>query len=322
MRQLPQVSDPNLLVGFATGDDAAVYKLTDELAIVQTVDFFPPIVDDPFTYGEIAVANAVSDVYAMGGTPILGLNIVAFPSDLPIEILGEIMKGASSKATEAGVIIVGGHTIEDEEPKFGMAVTGLIEPKSEVTNAGARPGDKLILTKPIGTGIITTAAKQSEIRSEIMVTAVESMKALNRDASHAMLEVGASACVDVTGFGLIGHLLELVNTSGVSARISRQAVPVLEGCLEFLEKGIAPDGTNRNLISADPHVTWDTLLRKQDKLLLCDAQTSGGLLISIGPSKVDKLIDTLQIGGVDSAAVVGEILVEAPSKGPKIEVVA
>ena len=278
--------------------------------------------DDPFTYGEIAVANAVSDVYAMGGKPLLGLNIVAFPSDLPIEILGEIMKGASSKAAEAGVIIVGGHTIEDEEPKFGLAVTGLIEPQSQVTNAGASPGDKLILTKPVGTGIITTAAKQSEIRSEIMVTAVESMKALNRDASHAMLEVGASACVDVTGFGLIGHLLELVNASGVSARISRQAVPVLEGCLEFLEKGIAPDGTNRNLISADPHVIWDTLLRKQDKLLLCDAQTSGGLLISIGPSKVDKLIDTLQIGGVDSAAVVGEILVEAPSKGPKIEVVA
>jgi len=279
-------------------------------------------VDDPFTYGEIAVANAVSDVYAMGGKPLLGLNIVAFPSDLPIEILGEIMKGASSKAAEAGVIIVGGHTIEDEEPKFGLAVTGLIEPQSQVTNAGARPGDKLILTKPVGTGIITTAAKQSEIRSEIMVTAVESMKALNRDASHAMLEVGASACVDVTGFGLIGHLLELVNASGVSARISRQAVPVLEGCLEFLEKGIVPSGTNRNLISADPHVTWDTLLRKQDKLLLCDAQTSGGLLISIGPSKVDKLIDTLRIGGVDSAAVVGEILVEVPSKGPKIEVVA
>ena len=245
------MTDPALLVGPSTGDDAAVYRLTDELALVQTVDFFPPIVDDPFAYGEIAAANAISDVYAMGGTPMLALNVAAFPVGLPVEVLGEVMRGAASKAAEAGVIVVGGHTVDDQEPKFGMAVTGVVEPGREVTNAGAMPGDTLVLTKPIGTGVITTAAKQDRAAPEVLAGAVESMVLLNRDASHAMVEVGANACVDVTGFGLLGHLLEITRASGVSAEISLGAVPVMEGVHDLLRQGIAPGGTRRNLASAD-----------------------------------------------------------------------
>ena len=302
------MTDPALLVGPSTGDDAAVYRLTDELALVQTVDFFPPIVDDPFAYGEIAAANAISDVYAMGGTPMLALNVAAFPVGLPVEVLGEVMRGAASKASEAGVIVVGGHTVDDQEPKFGMAVTGVVEPGREVTNAGAKPGDSLVLTKPIGTGVITTAAKQDHASPEVLAGAVECMGLLNRDASHAMVEVGVNACVDVTGFGLIGHLLEVARASGVSAEVSLGAVPVLEGTRDLLQQGIAPGGTRRNLASADRSVDWDPALDENDRLLLCDAQTSGGLLISVDAGRTGRLVEALEAHCASAAAVVGRVL--------------
>ena len=216
LRQLPPISDPDLLVGLSTSDDAAVYRLRPDLALVQTIDFFPPIVDDPFSFGEIAVANALSDVYAMGGTPLLGLNVVAFPADHPPEVLAEILRGGASKAGEAGVLIVGGHTVDDREPKYGLAVTGTITPGRQITNAGARSGDVLVLTKPIGTGVITTAGKAGAVDESVLSGAVETMRALNAGASRAMVSSGANACSDVTGFGLVGHLREVVQASGLT----------------------------------------------------------------------------------------------------------
>ena len=320
LRQLPPATDPDLLVGPSTGDDAAVYKLTEDIALVQTVDFFPPIVDDPFAFGEIAAANAISDVYAMGGRPLLALNIAAFPVEMPPEILGGVMKGAASKAAEAGTLIVGGHTVDDEEPKFGMAVTGLVRPGAQVTNSGARPGDKLVLTKPIGTGVITTAGKQGRAAPDVLARAVESMTALNHGASHAMVEVGVNACVDVTGFGMIGHLLEIARESGVSATLSLGATPVLEGAVDLLAEGIAPGGTRRNLASAASSVSWDPALDEDAKLLLCDPQTSGGLLISVEPARVGALVEALQAHGVETAALVGEIIDPDPAAGPRLHV--
>jgi selenide,water dikinase len=308
LRQLPAVSDPNLLVGFASEDDAAVYRMDDDLAVIQTVDFFPPIVDEPFSYGEIAVANAVSDVYAMGGRPLLGLNIVGFPADLSKDVLVQILKGGASKASEAGLLIVGGHTIDDKEPKYGLAVTGVIKPGAQVTNAGARPGDSLVLTKPIGTGIITTAGKHQQAPSQALNGAIEAMTALNRAASEAMVAVGVSACVDVTGFGLIGHLLGMAKGSDVGARISLSSIPLLEGVRELIKQDIAPSGTRRNLTSADRFVLWDPAIDDPAKLLLCDAQTSGGLLISVPQGQRDRLLAALESRGVETRAVIGEIL--------------
>ena len=320
LRQLPPISDPDLLVGVATGDDAAVYRLSDEIALIQTVDFFPPIVDDPFTFGEIAVANAVSDIYAMGGRPLLGLNIVGFPVDLPTHILGDILKGGASKAAEAGVIIGGGHTIDDAEPKYGMAVTGLVRPGEQVTNSGAMVGDSLVLTKAIGTGIITTAGKDQKASADTMAGTVRSMSMLNHDASHAMTEVGVNACVDVTGYGVVGHLLGMLAASGVEAHISASAVPVLDGTMELLAQGIAPGGTRRNLKSADRFVDWGPITDERTRLLLCDAQTSGGLLISVTPDKRNELTARLEQRGVETRAVIGEIVESVGSDGHRLRI--
>lgn len=240
LRQLPEVSDPNLLVGVSTGDDAAVYKLSARVALVQTVDFFPPIVDDPYTYGAIAAANALSDVYAMGATPMLALNIVGFPVSLPKEVLRRILKGGIEKAAEAGVLIVGGHTVDDEEPKYGLAVTGLVRPGKQVTNAGARPGDVLVLTKPIGTGIITTAGKEGRVPPKVLREAIRHMATLNHAAADAMVRVAVHAATDVTGFGLLGHLRPMLKASGATARITASAVPLLVGARALAERGIAP----------------------------------------------------------------------------------
>ena len=316
LRQLPEMSDPDLLVGLATGDDAAVYRLSDDIALIQTLDFFPPIVDEPYTFGEIAAANALSDIYAMGGRPLLALNIVGFPMDLSKDILGEILKGGASKASEAGVIIAGGHTIDDKEPKYGMAVTGIIRPGFQVTNAGARPGDALVLTKPIGTGIITTAGKQQRVSRDVLDGAIEVMKALNHAPSDAMTEVGVNACVDITGYGLTGHLLGLLRASEVSARISLARVPVLQGARELVEQDIAPGGTRRNLTSVDPFVIWDPPVDDATRLLLSDAQTSGGLLISVASEKRDELLGRLKAAGVTASVEVGEV-VEKGSLGDK-----
>ena len=295
-------------MGISTGDDAAVYKMSDELAIISTVDFFPPIVDDPFKFGEIAATNALSDVYAMGGKPVIALNIVGFPIDLPHEILGEILSGGASKADEAGVLIVGGHTVDDAEPKYGMSVTGVVHPGEQVTNAGAKPGDVLVLTKPIGTGIITTAGKQERASAEVIDRAVEIMGQLNRKASEAMMHVGVNACVDITGFGLLGHLRLIAEGSEVRARVSVSEVPVIEGVAELLDMGIAPGGTHRNLESLDGVVDWHPDISDQTQILLADAQTSGGLLIAVAPEKTEALLTALNDVGVETRAVVGEIL--------------
>ena len=305
-------------MGISSGDDAAVYKISPDLALVHTVDFFPPIVDDPFTFGEIAVANAVSDIYAMGGVPLLGLNIVGFPSDLPTDTLGNILKGGASKAAEAGMIIGGGHTIIDTEPKYGMAVTGLVTPGKQITNAGAKVGDSLVLTKAIGTGIITTAAKNQKATPGSIEKAVQSMSMLNQGAANAMIDVGVNACVDITGFGLIGHLLGMLGASKVSACISTSDVPVLEGTLELLDQNTVPGGTLRNFQWADQQIDWGPISDKQTKLLLCDAQTSGGLLISVSPEKRDILTAALEKNGVETRAVIGEIL---DLKSPRVQIV-
>lgn len=307
LRQLPPVRDPNLLVGPGTADDAAVYRLSEGTALVQTVDFFPPVVDDAFSFGEIAAANAMSDIYAMGGRPLLALNVVGFPVDMPKEILGRVLRGGAAKAQEAGVIVVGGHTVDDAEPKYGMAVTGVVEPGRQITNAGARPGDALILTKPIGSGIIATAGKRQQVGAVVLDNAISVMSTLNRAASEAMLDVGVHACVDVTGFGLIGHLLGMLRASDASAEISFASVPLLDGSARLVDAGIFPSGTERNLQAADESVEWSTALRENDKLLLCDAQTSGGLLMAVPESRAGELLAALERRGVTGAAVVGGI---------------
>ncbi len=308
LRQLPAIDDPNLLVGISTGDDAAVYKMSDEMAIISTVDFFPPIVDDPFKFGEIAATNALSDVYAMGGKPVIALNIVGFPVDLPHDILGEILSGGASKAQEAGVLIVGGHTVDDAEPKYGMSVTGVVNPGEQVTNAGAQPGDILVLTKPIGTGIITTAGKQERVSEEVLNSAVNVMSELNRNASEAMMHVGVNSCVDITGFGLLGHLRLITAGSGVSAQVKVSDVPVIEGVQELLDMGIAPGGTHRNLESLDGVVDWHSDISAETQILLADAQTSGGLLMSVSAEKLDSLLAALGNSGVKTRAIIGKIV--------------
>lgn len=303
-------SHPDLLVGFSTGDDAAVYRVRDDLCLVLTVDFFPPIVDDPFDYGAIAVANSLSDVYAMGGTPILGLNIVCFPVGLPHTILHEILRGGAAVAQEAGVLIAGGHTIDDTEPKYGLAVTGVVEPGRHVTNASAKEGDRLVLTKPLGTGIITTAAKQGVAEPALLQRAVAIMKALNREAAQAMTSVGASACTDITGFGLIGHLNAMMTASKVTARLDLSRIPVIEGTWELARKGVVPGGTRRNLESVGALTRWHSDISENARLVLCDAQTSGGLLISVPGEKLEALRTELRARGVDHT-VIGQVVARA-----------
>lgn len=304
---MPQVSDPNLLVGIETGDDAAVYRLTDELALVQTTDFFPPIVDDPYHFGAIAVANAISDVYAMGGTPLVGLNLVGFPVELSRQILGDILKGGYDKATEAGLLIIGGHTIDDKEPKYGLAVTGLVRPGEHVTNSNAQPGDVLVLTKPIGSGIITTAAKNDRTNTDTLAKAIEVMETLNSGASSAMRHVGVNACTDVTGFGLMGHLKSMMVASKTRANVYCSKVPFLDGAYDLAEQEIIPGGTYRNLQSLGEAVDWESEVSTTTQIILSDAQTSGGLLISTPASKLDNLLEELARHGVITIAVIGEV---------------
>ena len=262
--------------------------------------------DNPYQFGAIAAANALSDVYAMGGRPILALNVVCFPDNLPKRVLGDVLRGGADVAAEAGVLIAGGHTLRDAEPKYGMSVTGLLRPDALVTNAGARPGDALVLTKPIGTGIVTTAAKAGSVDPAALDAAVATMRHLNRDASLAMQAVGVHAATDVTGFGLIGHLTGMMRGSGASARIDASAVPVLPGVRELLAQGVAPGGTRNNLAAAEAHTTWSPRLTEEERLLLCDAQTSGGLLIAVPAERLPRLLEELTSRGV-SHAVVGAV---------------
>ena len=303
-------SHPDLLVGTESGDDAAVYRLDDKTALIVTVDFFTPITDDPYEFGIVAAANSLSDVYAMGGKPLVALNVVGFPAKLAVEMLGDVLKGGYDKATEAGCLIVGGHTVDDDEPKYGLSVVGLVEPGKQVSNANAQPGDVLVLTKPIGTGIITTGCKQGVAPDTVLKHAVDTMAELNKSASEAMMKVGVNSCTDITGFGLMGHLRGMVRGSGTGARITVSNVPVLPGVWELLEKGTVPGGTFRNLSSVADAVDWDASLTEEQRLLVCDAQTSGGLLISVPKPKLQQLLSELDAHGVQTRAVVGEITEE------------
>ena len=290
----------------ATGDDAAVYALPDGRALVQTVDFFTPIVDDPYDWGRIAAANAFSDVYAMGGMPVLALNLVAWPiQQLSLDLLVQVLEGGSAVAREAGVAIVGGHSIHDPEPKYGMAVTGFADADKLIRNSTMRVGDRLFLTKPLGLGIIATAVKRGLATPEQLARAVETMTTLNRDAALAMLEAGASAATDVTGFGLLGHLHNALRASGHSAGIDAGAVPVLPGALELAVQGVVPSGTHSNHEFLAPSVDWGSL-SETEQLVLADAQTSGGMLIAIPEDRASILEHALAERGV-AAAMIGSV---------------
>lgn len=308
LQDLPvQKKDPNLLVGVDTGDDAGVYKLTDDLAIVQTLDFFTPIVDDPYDFGQVAAANALSDVYAMGGTPITALNIVAFPIfDLDKAILTEILRGASDKVQEADCNLVGGHSIDDKEPKFGLSVTGTIHPDRILTNAGAKKGDKLILTKPIGVGISTTAIKRGLLSEEETKRVTNVMATLNRTAAEVMKDYDVHACTDVTGFGLLGHLTEMATESHQAITLNKADVPVLPRVRELAEQGVIPGGSKNNLKHVKDAVIFDEQLDEIDQIILADAVTSGGLLMAIGEEDAPALLQALQDRGVEAKRI-GEI---------------
>lgn len=304
---MPTTANENVLVGFGTADDAGVYKLRDDLAIVQTVDFFTPIVDDPYDFGRIAAANALSDIYAMGGTPVSALNVAAFPVEtLDLQILERILEGGAAIAKDAGIAIVGGHTIKDAEPKYGMAITGTIHPSRIVKNAGARPGDVLLLTKPLGTGVLATALKRGEIDEAAMQPAIESMIALNRAASLAMVECGAHAATDITGYGLLGHAGEMMRASGVALRIHAQNVPLMPHVRELILRGCVPGGSKENAAAHAAFTTFDSGVDRAMRIALSDAQTSGGLLIALTPDDAASFSGRAQKDGFLAAAI-GEV---------------
>ena len=290
---LPIHADSNLLVGFDKSDDAAVYRVSEELALVQTVDFFPPIADDPFLFGQIAAANALSDVYAMGGEPRIALNLLCVPKSMPDSAVHDLLRGGYSKVYEAGAVIAGGHSILDEEPKYGLCVTGFVHPNHILTNTGAQPGDVLFLTKPLGAGILTTAAKADLCPPDVLQAVYARMTTLNRAARDAMVQFRVHACTDVTGFGLLGHALEMAQGSGVQIKLNVSALPIPSEALELARMGILPEGMYRNRKYAEPFVMADSVpLEIQDALY--DPQTSGGLLIAVHPNDADALAETLQ----------------------------
>ncbi len=309
---LPPITDPKVIVGSATADDAAVYQLTEEIALVLTTDFFTPIVDDPHDFGRVAATNALSDVYAMGGTPTTALSIVGFPDGLPSEILGQILAGASEVASQAGIAIVGGHTIKSEEPIFGLAVVGTIHPQRVLSNAGAQVGDVLILTKPIGLGIISTAAKNDQDTLNAMPEAIRIMTQLNRKAAEVLTRHTVHALTDITGFGLLGHLRNMTSASHVNAHIFADRVPILPAAITYVQQGIAPGGTRANRKFLADWVEYAANITENMQLLLCDAQTSGGLLAAVPESIAPIILDELKQSGV-TGAIVGKM--EEAGKG-------
>lgn len=309
MRHVPGISDPNVLVDAASRDDAAVYRIAPDRALVVTVDFFTPIVDDAATFGRVAAANALSDIYAMGARPLFALNLVGWPRDtLPMDQLGELLAGAQAVAAEAGCLILGGHSIDDPEPKFGMVVVGEVHPDRMLTNTGARPGDMLVLTKPLGTGILATALKRGMIGESEMAEAVRQMTTLNRGAAEAAVAHGATAATDVTGFGLMGHLSNIVNGSGVGARIDMSRLNYLEGATELALQGVIPGGTRRNLDTVP--VEWSDDITTYERTLASDAQTSGGLLIAVPQLRARALLEALRAGPAPSARTIGVVTSE------------
>jgi len=303
----PRLDNPDVLVGQETGDDAAVYRLRPDLALVVTTDFFTPIVDDAYTFGAIAAANALSDIYAMGAQPLMAVNLVAFPiKELGAEVLTDILRGGLDKVREAGIDILGGHSIDDHEPKYGLAVTGTVHPDRVRRNRGGRPGDRLVLTKPLGTGVITTAIKHEVAPAASVAAAIEGMLRLNRDAADAMARVDVHAATDVTGFGLLGHLHYLARASDLAARVEAASVPFLPGAEMLADGGEVPGGTRSNERFLATRVRWPEHLPAARQVLLCDAQTSGGLLMALPENDVEPLLAALEARGV-AGCVVGEL---------------
>jgi selenide, water dikinase len=316
LRALPQITDPQVLVGNATADDAGIYRLTDELALVQTVDFFTPIVDDPYEYGRIAATNALSDVYAMGGRPLCALAIAALPEDLDLDIVNAILRGGLDAAAEAGIAIVGGHTIKDDEPKYGLAVTGVVHPSRFIRNDTGRPGDVLVLTKPLGTGILTTARRRDLIDEIDLAPAIAAMTTLNRVASEVALRFEAHAMTDVTGFGLLGHLREMLGTR-LGARIDARSPVLFPRVMELAESDVIPGGTRTNYRNAlDTGAQFEEGVPLALQLVVCDAQTSGGLLVAVEPRSAPTFLDALQQTGITDARAIGTL-----TAAPGIDVV-
>jgi selenide,water dikinase len=305
---LPEVTDPNVLVGSSTADDAAVYKLSADLALVLTTDFFTPVVDGPFDFGRVAAANSLSDVYAMGGKPLTALSIVGFPDALPASVLGEILRGASAVAAEAGIAIVGGHTIKTEEPIFGLAVVGTVHPDRVLANAGAKPGDALILTKPIGLGLITAAQKNEVDTLNAMPEAVRVMATLNRAAAEVLDRFEVHALTDITGFGLLGHLRNITAASHVTAEVWADRVPVIPAAREYAKEGLTPGGTRANWRFLNDWVSYAPDLPQEEQFILCDAQTSGGLLASVPEAVADDVVRALTVAGTLVAVNIGRIV--------------
>jgi len=312
LRHIPQVSDSSLLVDASTKDDAAVYRLSADRALVATVDFFTPIVDDAADWGAIAAANALSDVYAMGGTPLLALNVTAWPREtLPLELLGEVLAGAATVCREAGCLVAGGHTVDDPEPKFGMAVIGEVHPDHMLTNARALPGDVLVLTKPLGTGVLTTAHKRDLCGESGLAPAVASMRMLNAGAARAAVRAGVHAATDVTGFGLLGHLHNMLMASGVGAEIRVAALPVFPGVRDLVGRGAVAGGTRRNL-EARADVEWEAAVTEADQIVCADAQTSGGLLLAVAEKDAAALQRALRDEGTLECAIIGRCTAGLP----------
>lgn len=308
LASLTQSKHPDLLVGFNKADDAGVFRISSDMALVQTVDFFPPIVDDAYQFGQIAAANAVSDVYAMGGKPLTALNIVCFPVDeLPVQILTRVLEGAGKKLEEAGVVVLGGHSIKDTELKFGVAVTGLINPKKIFTNAGAKVGDRLFLTKPLGTGIVTTGVKRNVVSHDIVERVVASMIKLNKSACDLMIKYGANAATDITGYGLLGHAYEMAAASKVSIQLFPNAIPIIEGAKELAERGILTGGADGNREFMVGNVSFPQGFDKNLEHILYDPQTSGGLLIAMPRKKADDFSDALKKNRL-SHEIIGEVV--------------
>jgi selenide,water dikinase len=307
---------PNLLVGIETGDDAAIYKVSDELAIIQTIDFFTPVVDDPYDFGAIAAANAMSDVYAMGGEVVLALNVAGFPRSMPVEIISEILRGGAEKVAEAGGVIAGGHTLDDDEPKYGLAVMGFVHPQQIATKEGASPGDVLFLTKPLGVGIITTAAKGGVAEPAHLRGAVDQMLMLNRKAAQLMKRVDFHAVTDITGFALIGHSYEVAELSKVTLRFHLDKLPFLDGAKQYAEGWLFPGGSSCNRDAYEPHVSFASGIPEEVQMLLYTAETSGGLLICVPSEQADRLAELFS-GEEQQYWIVGE----AVEGRPAIEVV-
>lgn len=305
------MTDPRLILGLDSPDDAGVYQLTDDLAIIQTVDFFTPIVDEPYDFGQIAAANSLSDVYAKGGKPLIAMNMVCFPTKtMDISILKDILKGGVDKILEAGAVLAGGHSIDDKELKYGLSVTGVIHPKKLVTNSGAKAGDKIILTKPLGTGILSTAIKADKLDEETKATLTRSMATLNKTASELMQQIGVHACTDITGFGLIGHTVQLAQNSKVGINVNSDSIPLLPEVERFAQQGLYPGGSRRNRDFYSPAVNFAAEVPEHMRAILFDAQTSGGLLICLSPDKVERLLKQLHSAGIKEAAIIGEVVAE------------